>query len=690
MNSEKFFGTGSGRRLWGWVLFCALVWVGWKAFEEWVFLDGPREAGISDRYPSHSLGDSVLRPTPLQGREAKIVSILLSSRHYRKLGLDDTLSARLWESYFEALDGNKMYFTKADLDSFLPYKYSLDDGLQTEDISVAFEIATLYRDRRLEYVNYVRDSLLLVEPDWTQNEDLILESKLIPRRASMKEIKDRWRKYVKNEMLSLKLAGKSWDETVSLLEKRYKRYAQDLEKLNSGDIFQVYLNTFTNLFDPHSSYFSPRRSEDFNISMSNSLEGIGARLSVEGDYVIITDLVPGGPAQKTGLLHAQDKIVGIAQEDDSTFVDIVGWRLDDVVARIRGPKDTVVRLEIIPHDALDASRLRQVRIVRDKIRLEDASAKKEIHEIEIGAAVYKFGVITIPSFYMDFEAFRQGAEDFASTSKDVARLLAELREEGIHGVLIDLRLNGGGALSEAVNTSGLFIPEGPVVLSRTASEEIMTYEDSDGELAYDGLLAVLVGRFSASASEIFAGAMKDYRRAFIFGERTYGKGTVQNLHDLSHYMPLERVGQVKMTVAKYYRVSGSSPQLRGILPDIIFPSPYDSIVYREISYDTALPWDQIQATTIESKLWVSEDQIQRLKEAYQEHVQTDEKFQAFIRKTEIQRKKLDRKRLSLSYAQRKKEQDEIREPDLPKEGALDKDDLLRESLQLMAVLVSED
>jgi len=396
-----------------------------------------------------------------------------------------------------------------------------------------------------------------------------------------------WTKRTQSALLNLKLAGKTLEEAAEILLKRYKNQLHLAEQTNSEDVFQVFTNAFTEEFDPHTQYFSPRRSENFQINMSLQLEGIGAVLQNENEFTKIVRLVPAGPAEKTGQLKASDLIVGVGQGEDGPIEDVVGWRLDDVVQKIRGPKGTIVRLQVIPGGKEDNPR-KTIRIERNKVKLEEQAAQKRILDVEHNGKKVKLGVITIPTFYIDFAALQRGDENYKSTTRDVERLINELKKENINGLIVDLRENGGGSLREAIELVGLFIRQGPAVQVRNPNGRVEIHGDFNKKIAYTGPVSVLINRLSASASEIFAGAMQDYNRGIVIGSQSFGKGTVQTLRPLKH-------GQIKLTHAKFYRISGESTQHKGVIPDITFPTLYDSDEIGESALEGALKWDKVAA-----------------------------------------------------------------------------------------------
>jgi carboxyl-terminal processing protease len=512
----------------------------------------------------------------------------LEERHYAKLEYDDGLSSQHLDNYVSSLDNSKMFFLAADIQEFEKYRQVMDDQLPKGRLDAGFFIFNRFQERleaRLE-------SLIETLPDTVDSMDFEREEFYqldIDNRqwaAERGELDERWRKHLKNQVLSLRLAEKESGEIAPTLQKRYENQLKRVRQYNAQDVFQIYANALTELYDPHTNYFSPRRSENFNINMSLSLEGIGAVLQLEDEYTKVARLVPKGPADKQGELHPSDRIVGVGQGEDGEIEDVIGWRLDEVVELIRGPKDSTVRLEVIPAKSKATDQRKVITIVRNKVKLEEQSAQKKILEIPNGEEVLKVGVIDIPAFYIDFEAMRRGDKGYKSTTRDVKILLGELQEEGVDGIVVDLRNNGGGSLQEANELTGLFIEYGPTVQIRHSSRRVWR----DGKRLktdyYDGPLVVLINRLSASASEIFAGAIQDYERGIIVGDRSFGKGTVQTMVPLTE-------GQLKITESKFYRISGESTQHRGVVPDLTFPSLFDPDQIGESSLDHALNWDQI-------------------------------------------------------------------------------------------------
>jgi carboxyl-terminal processing protease len=541
--------------------------------------------------------DAPLQPELRHQEIARAVYHLADRFHYRQAAFDDTLSSKILDRYLESLDGNRQYFLAGDIASFEVYRKGIDDAVREGEVSPAFDIFEVYRERSRERVKYAI-SLLDEEPDFTIDEDYVFDRSELPWAASPAELDVIWRKRVKNDALGLALAGKDWDETREILEKRYERVLTRVNQIKSDDVFEIFMNAYTHTLDPHSSYMSPRNSEEYRIQMSLSYDGIGASLQLQDEYVTIMGIIPGGPAALDGTLKPNDRIIGVGQGPESEVVDVVGWRLDDVVELIRGPGGTGVRLQILPSGAAPGSEEYALDLTRDKIKLEAQAAQKKTVTIDRDGRDWTIGVVEVPSFYMDYQAMIAGEEDYTSTTRDVRRLIEEMQEDGIDGLVIDLRGNGGGHLAEARALSGLFIADGPVVQLRQSNGRIEVLTDKDPTIAYDGPLVVLVDRYSASASEIFAAAIQDYGRGIVVGQQTFGKGTVQNLFPLDRYKraPNPGFGQLTLTIGKYYRVTGNSTQHRGVVPDISLPSSIDSSLVGESTRDTALPWDQIAAT----------------------------------------------------------------------------------------------
>jgi carboxyl-terminal processing protease len=529
-----------------------------------------------------------LEPLDVHPRTSLTIVEQLRHNHFLKKPLDDQLSSRVFEKYLQMLDAAKVYFMAEDVAGLEKYRYKLDDALIRGDLEAAFEIFNLYQQRLTERLEFLLAELDigLTEMDFTVDEDIEIDRENSSWPTSTAEMDQLWRKRLKAAALSMKLNGKELEEIETLLRKRYQNRLKQSGQTKSEDAFQIYVNAFATTYDPHTQYFSPRTSQNFNINMSLSLEGIGAVLRNEDEYTSVVELVTAGPADKSGLIKPSDRIVSVGQGQSGALIDVVGWRLDDVVELIRGPKGSKVRLEIIPDGTEDES-TKVIQLTRNTVKLEEQAAQSQVLDLERNGQAYKIGVIELPTFYIDFKAVQQGDPNYKSTTRDVKNLIAELKQQNVDGLVIDLRNNGGGSLQEADSLTGLFIKSGPTVQVKAANRRANIYADNDDQVVWDGPMAVLVNRLSASASEIFAGAIQDYGRGIVIGSQTFGKGTVQTL------VPLNR-GQLKITAAKFYRVSGQSTQHQGILPDIAFPEVYDSERVGESSLDDAMPWDMIQ------------------------------------------------------------------------------------------------
>ena len=533
-----------------------------------------------------------LAPTDAQAAATTLVYGLLSdSRYaYRPRVLDDGLSAEIYRRYFESLDSDKLFFTQADMANFAKYRSQLDDAIKSQNLKPAYDIFNTYVRRVDERAAFAR--ALLAKPfDFSAKETWAFDREKAAWAPDQAALNDIWRKYVKNDALRLKLAGRSQDEIRKTLDKRYSTLGARVHELRGDDVFENFMNAYAMSIDPHTSYMSPRSAENFNMQMRLSLEGIGAVLQRQDEFVVIRTLVPGGPAMASGKIKVGDRVVAVGQGDKGPMTDVVGWRIDDVVDQIRGTKGTKVRLDVLPADSGIDGPHRLVTITRDKVKLEEQAASKSIIDID----GKKIGVITLPGFYMDFEAARRGDPDARSATSDVAKLLAQLKTQHVDGVVMDVRENGGGSLVEAVELTGLFIDKGPVVQVRESGGRVSVENDDKRGVAWDGPLAVLVNRSSASATEIFAAAVQDYGRGLIIGEPTFGKGTVQNLIDLDRWPSKTgpQFGQVKLTIAQFFRVDGDTTQHAGVVPEIQFPVTVDATEFGESMFDNALPATRI-------------------------------------------------------------------------------------------------
>lgn len=598
-----------------------------------------------------------LKPSMDQRYATNLATRFLTNWHYRDTRLDDEFSSLILDEYIELLDPNRNYFLASDIERIERYRTSLDDALRHSDLLPAYEIFNIYVGRVRERVAYSHE-VLKQAMDFTIDEYYEFDRTDAPWAKTTAELDDMWRKRVKNDYLRLKLTDKDDAAIVETLEERYSNLDRRINELKSDDVFQFFMNAFAQSIEPHTNYLSPRTSENFEISMSLSLEGIGALLGRESEYTTIASVVPGGPADLDGRLKAGDRITAVGQDRDGKMVDVIGWRVDDVVELIRGPKDTVVRLEVLPESVSLSGPSTVVDIVRNEVKLEDQAAKSSIIEVPVEGSdqVKKIGVIDLPVFYMDFNARAENRPDYRSSTRDVRNLISELEQQGIAGLVIDLRNNGGGSLLEATTLTGLFIDKGPVVQVRNSNGRISLEEDVEAGMAWKGPLAVLVNRYSASASEIFAAAIQDYGRGLVIGEPTFGKGTVQSLLDLDDYAPSDSpaMGQLKITMAQFFRVNGGSTQNRGVEPDIRFPSAGDPQEYGERSLPRALPW-----TTIDPARYQPAGDLSRLvavaESRYEGRIGADQEFNWLLADIEEYNTKSGRTSISLLEAAAREE-----------------------------------
>jgi len=570
---------------------------------------------------SFSLAAVAIAPIEKQSEQTALYREILdrlATRHYRGQEINDELSARYLSTYIEMLDPLKSYFLAADINDFSQWQTTLDDLARRGDVTPGFYMFNRLRDRML---GQLQANIELLESDYefdySVDEVIVLDGEDRQWMQSAEQQRDYWRKRIKDSMIRLLINDKEPEKARELLIKRFNNQIKQMEQRDSQDVFQLYANALASLYDPHTSYFSPRTTENFQINMSLSLEGIGAELRTEDEYTKVARVIPGGPADLQGILKAEDRIIAVGQEDDE-LVDVIGWRIDDVVQLIRGAKDSTVRLEVIGGGSDSSDSTKVIAIVRDKVKLEEKSAQSKIIKIDQDGTELKLGVIDIPAFYMDFEAYRKRDPEYKSTTRDVYNLLMELREEQVDGIVLDLRNNGGGSLHEATMLTDLFIDAGPVVQIRNAYQRVSRDQRATMRAAYSGPLVVMINRLSASASEIFAGALQDYDRAIVVGSQSFGKGTVQDVTGLSS-------GQLKLTVSKFYRVSGDSTQHRGVLPDIEFPSVYDKDEIGESQQDNALPWDNIHSVPFKPSRGVKQ-YIETLTAEHQQRIARDPDF----------------------------------------------------------------
>ena len=590
-----------------------------------------------------------IQPNDDQRQAALEVAESLRYGHYSEVPLDDAWSQLAFERYLDILDGQRAFLLSSDVEEFQPLALRIDDMLFDGELAPAYQLYERYHQRaeqRFKWLLAALDEGL----NFTYDSEMRLEldRQDAARPTTEAELDELWYKRLKNAALTLDISGQDAEEIENNLRQRYEGQLTRLRQTNDEDVFGLFMAAVTGSIDPHTEYLSPRQGESFDIQMSLSLEGIGAMLQYDGEYVKVTSLVPGGPADRAGVLEPADRIVGVGQEDEEGIVNVVGMRLDEVVDLIRGPKGTVVRLEVVPAEVVDMTRSHSIEITRDTVDLEDQAAHGEIIEVEHDGDTQRIGVITIPAFYVDFDAWQAGAEEFRSTTRDVTRDVERLKAENIDGLVLDLRNNGGGALQEANSLLGLFIDRGPTVQVRDARGRISLFGDTETGTLYDGPLAVLVNRLSASASEIFAGAIQDYGRGLVLGSATFGKGTVQTLNDLSY-------GQIKLTRAKFYRISGDSTQHRGVEPDILFPDMIDPERIGESSLDNALEWDTVQPVQYRhyGEPW---EYLESLRSRHQERTKSNPNFRYLTERVELARRmREEHTSVSLDREQRQRE-----------------------------------
>ena len=592
-------------------------------------------------------------PTVEQARANILIARQLQFTHFRDLSINDSLSGDVFDAYLDYLDGQRVYLTQKDIDKLSAIRLGLGSALKTGQLQPGFDIYNLVQQRIIERLEFALDLIDngIDKLDFSADERILLDRSDADWAADREALDDLWVKRIKNAVLAQRLNDSDDESIKEALQRRYEGQLKRAYQARSEDAFQAYMNAFAGMWDPHTSYFSPRTSENFNINMSLSLEGIGAVLQSDNEYTKVVRLVPGGPASKQGQLEPADRIVSVKQDDEEKPVNVIGWRLDEVVDLIRGPRESTVTLEVIPADAPDETVTETIAIERDKVKLEEQSASKEVIEFERGNTTYSIGVINIPTFYADFKAMQDGDPNYKSTTRDVRKLIDELKADGVDGVVMDLRNNGGGALHEANDLVGLFIEEGPTVQIRNSNNDVQVLNDEDPSVAYDGPLVVLVNRMSASASEIFAGAIQDYGRGLVVGSQTFGKGTVQAVRPLNH-------GQLKITQSKFYRVSGGSTQHKGVIPDIEIPSRVDKTRIGEDALDHALPWDQIEAVP-HARYFDFSGIIDELRKRHDTRFEENPEFSLLQKEIEFLKQQREQEYVSLNLEKRKAYQSQI-------------------------------
>jgi len=643
--------------------------------------------------PSADPAVITLKPTALETEACKYISQYLLQNHYRKVAVNDSLSLQIFNRYIDNLDGSKSYFVASDIERLRQmYGNKIDDEFIAGKATAGFDIYNLFLKRAKEKMRYMKAAADTVHLNFSTPETLDLDRKADFWPVDKEQLTDLWRKELKYQWLNLKYSGKNNMAIRKELSKSFTSRLNLLNRQKPDDAFQIYTYALTTSFDPHTSYFSPDEYKNFQIDMSRSLEGIGAKLQTEGEYTVIYELIPGGPAFKSNLLKKGDKIIGVGQGKKIEMVDVSGWRINDVVKLIRGKKGTHVRLKILPASQGGRGAAKIVELLRDKVNLQEQAAKKSI----ILQNGHKIGVITIPSFYLDFEGEQQNIGNYNSTSRDISRILEELNAEHVEGIIIDLRENGGGSLEESVKVTGLFIPSGPVVQISNSTGETTVLKDEDSREQYEGPLAVLVNRYSASASEIFAAAIQDYGRGVIIGERTFGKGTVQSLIQLSRPSSVQGgqpdLGEIKLTIAKFYRISGGSTQHKGVEPDISMPSMIDTARIGEDTYTSSLPWSTISPSFYKPTAEITPEKIELLRKTFQEQSSKNPLYQSYLADLKTLDQIRKKKSVSLQDSSVKSETETIKqiekrwvlEQDATKD--LKKDVLLNQSAAVVADL----
>ncbi len=593
-----------------------------------------------------------LMPEDKLRRAGQINSSILMQLHYEHPIFDNKLSKESFKQMVKMFDRNRIFFLASDVEQFKVFEKKIDDAIRTGKIELGYDFFEMYEERYRDRYSFALKALNQ-KFDFDKEEDFQFDRRENEWFKTKKEQDDYWLKKVKYDALNLKLADQSDEQIKEKLSKRYKSNIRRMSQTNSEDVFGFFMNAINASIDPHTTYYTPRQFEDFNINMSLKLQGIGAVLTQEDEFTKVVRIVSKGPAYKSGQLHKDDKIIGVGQGDKGEIIDVIGWRNGDVVDLIRGEAGSIVRLQVIPHTSGGDAAAKVVRLIREEIKLEDQAAKGDVLEVKQGNDTLKYGVIELPSFYAETAFSSSDSKEPTSTTSDVKRLIAELEKKDIQGLIIDLRNNGGGSLNEAVDMTGLFIDKGPVVQGKDFEGNVRVLRDSDGETFYKGPLAVMVNNGSASASEIFAGAIQDYGRGIVVGENTFGKGTVQTVRELSRLVrnPEFDMGALKFTIEKFYRVTGESTQLEGVKPDISFPSFYALDEYGEASYDNALDWDTIKTTKFDAKNDV-QNYLSYLMDSHSKRATSNKQFENLLDDVAHVKKERNKKSISLNYKQR--------------------------------------
>ena len=611
----------------------------------------------------------VYEPTDRERRVSKLISAVLEHQHYRQSPINDPVSSITLDRYLETLDSSRSYFLASDIQEFEAIRYQLDDAVTSGNLDPVFSVYNRFQQRNRERWNYAL-SLLKTQPDFAVKETFEFDRAKAPWLKTNDELNELWRKRVKSDALSLMLTGKDWKETSETLTKRYERTLKTMAKISSDDVFDMFINSLVHVFDPHSNYFSPRNSDEFKIQMSLEYIGIGASLQLIDDYVTVQNTIDGSAAAASGLIHANDRIVGVAEGKDGKSVDVIGWRLDDVVQMIRGKEGALVRLLIIPVGANPAAPPKEVTLKRAKVSLEAQAAKKALRTINHDGKEIKVGIITLPSFYQNYEANQQHDPNYKSTTRDVRKLVNELKADGMEALVIDLRSNGGGNLQEAVNMTKLFIPKGPVVQVRDTGGDIEELKGDDNNQIWEGPMTVLTDRLSASASEIFSGAIQDYGRGLVIGQQTYGKGTVQNMYPLDRYNTSNTpsFGELTITIGKFYRVTGESTQHRGVQPDIALPSAISTEDVGESTQQSALPWDRIRTANFTHRESLKPF-VDSLVQQHDQRIVKSPNYQFLLKSIAAFDEIRKEKSISLNLQERKQEREKNEKARLDRENA---------------------
>jgi len=622
-------------------------------------------------------GSNDIQPDEKQSIVAKTVAQFISNYNYKKVELNDSISQVVYTRYLKALDESHNYLLASDVQDFDKYKTVLDDDVKDGNLNDIFYIFNVYQKRYIEHIQY---SLAHIDDnfDFNKDETFVYDRESLPWVASQAEMDNLWRLRVKYDLLNLKLASSDVAKNKETLRKRYQNLLTQANKLNNQDVFQVFMDAFTEAIDPHTNYFNPANAANFNIDMSRQLEGIGASLLNENEFITIKGIIAGGPADKSKQINVDDRIVGVGQGKEGEFQNIVGWRIENAIALIRGTKGTVVRLEILPKGSSVSSKPKIIELVREKIILKDESAKKEIRTYDSNGKTIKIGIISVPAFYIDFNDYKSGNPNYKSTTHDVKLIIDSLKQEGVDGIVMDMRQNGGGSLLEAVDLTGLFIKTGPVVQVRNSDNQVEVDKDEDPSIAYTGPLAILVDRFSASATEIFSGAIQDYGRGLIIGTQTYGKGSVQNAIDLDRVINpsiTQRIaaltqkadkpvntgsqsvfGQLNLTIAKFYRITGNSTQHKGVTPDIQFPSIIPLDKYGEDTEPSAMPFDVIAKSSY-TKAGDFTAVIPQLKKMHDQRMENSASYKYLLQDIAEFKKHEDEKSITLNEQKLKQQRD---------------------------------